>query len=53
MEVFSKFPTLKQQQFVYMIDCVWIFLIACVFNLQIRDEGTAAISFTSSLYVNK
>lgn len=37
MEVFSKISTLQQQQFVYMIDCVWrFFLIACVFNLQIR-----------------
>lgn len=50
MEVFSKFPTLKQQQFVYMIDRVWIFLIAYVFNLQI-EETTAAVCFCKSVDV--
>lgn len=43
MEVFSKIPTLQQQQFVYMIDCVWSFLIACVFNLQIRRLQFASV----------
>lgn len=45
MEVFSKISTLQQQQFVYMIDCVWSFLIACVFNLQIRQGRR--LQFTS------
>lgn len=45
MEVFSKISTLQQQQFVYMIDCVWSFLIACVFNLQIRHGRR--LQFTS------
>lgn len=46
MEVFSKISTLQQQQFVYMIDCVWSFLIACVFNLQIRQGRR--LQFTSA-----
>lgn len=55
MEVFSKISTLQQQQFVYMIDCVWSFLIACVFNLQIRRGRRLQFTFAKRwcLYLSK